>query len=186
MTDDILTYQELEHNCPLSCPFLRKFHDKHIFICTEYRVFLETDKYGLPKRSGKCGIKDIDNAKDVLKSLSENLDKPELVLTHEEKDLLKNIVLLLDNSERGMLEAILKTDSIAKKFCDSFHKLPQDNSLLPNTRALLEEYEEKYLKEDREKNRSRPAEDKQFEETKRQEYLRLLIAKNQEKSGHNL
>ncbi len=162
MSNDTLTYQELEHNCPLSCPFLRKIPEKHFFLCCEYRVFLETDKYGLPRRSGKCGIKDIDNAKAVLKSLSEHLDKSTIELTREDKELLKNVMLVLDSSEREALDMLLNTQSIAKAFTESFNKQPKDSSLLANTRALIKEYEEKYLKSNKEKNRSKSQEENQM------------------------
>ncbi len=185
MNDEALTYQDLEHNCPLSCPFVRKIQDKHIFLCTEYRVFLETDKYGLPKRSGKCGHKEVDNAKAVLKSLVSHLDNSTISLTREDKDLLKNVMLILDSSEREVLEMVLNTKSMAQTFCDSFNKQPKDNSLIANTRALLKEYEKKYFKSDKDKNRSHSEEEKEIEERKRQEQLRLFLEKNREKSGRN-
>ncbi len=185
MNDEVLTYQDLEHNCPLSCPFVRKIQEKHIFLCTEYRVFLEINKYGLPRRSGKCGIKEVDNAKEVLKSLNAHLDNGLLTLTREDKDLLKNVMLILDSSEREVLDMVLKTQSLAKTFCDSFNKQSKDASLVANTRGLLKEYEKKYFKTEKDKNHSRSEEEKEIDERKRQEQLRLLLEKNREKSGRN-
>lgn len=183
--DEIITFLALERNCPKDCPFLRKLQGKHVYLCTEYRVFLEVDKYGLPRRSGKCGIKEVDNAKETLKSLVKKLDNvgPD-ILTREDNMLLRNMIAVLDQSERETINQILETSSIAQKFMKAFEKQPKDNELLSNTRALLKEYEEKYVDKQKKQNRSRPEENK-ANETEEQTRLRLLLEKHHEQSGRN-
>ena len=53
------------------------------------------------------------------------------------KTLLSNLFQVLDNSEKGMLLAVLENPARAKAFLDVFTKIPQDQNLLKNFRLLL-------------------------------------------------
>ena len=175
----------LNRNCSQDCPFLRKIQDKHVYLCTEYRVFLEVDKYGLPRKNGRCGIKEVDNARQTLYALSKQLDNMESgVLTREDNFLLRNIISVLDNSEREAISQILNIPEMTQNFIKSFEKQPKDNELLANTRALIKEYKNKYLDKQKKQNRSRPEENK-ANETEEQMRMRLFLEKQREKSGRN-
>lgn len=53
------------------------------------------------------------------------------------KTLLSNLFQVLDNSEKGMLLAVLENPARAKSFLDVFTKMPHDQNLLKNFRMLL-------------------------------------------------
>ena len=53
------------------------------------------------------------------------------------KTLLSNLFQVLDNSEKGMLLAVLENPTRAKAFLDVFSKMPHDQNLLKNFRMLL-------------------------------------------------
>ena len=53
------------------------------------------------------------------------------------KTLLSNLFQVLDNSEKGMLLAVLENPTRAKSFLDIFLKMPHDQNLLKNFRMLL-------------------------------------------------
>ena len=53
------------------------------------------------------------------------------------KTLLSNLFQVLDNSEKGMLLAVLENPARAKAFLDLFAKMPHDQNLLKNFRMLL-------------------------------------------------
>ena len=53
------------------------------------------------------------------------------------KTLLSNLFQVLDNSEKGMLLAILENPTKTKSFLDIFSKMPHDQNLLKNFRMLL-------------------------------------------------
>ena len=53
------------------------------------------------------------------------------------KTLLSNLFQVLDNSEKGMLLAVLENPAHAKNFLDIFAKMPHDQNLLKNFRMLL-------------------------------------------------
>lgn len=53
------------------------------------------------------------------------------------KTLLSNLFQVLDNSEKGMLLAVLENPARAKNFLDIFTKMPHDQNLLRNFRMLL-------------------------------------------------
>ena len=53
------------------------------------------------------------------------------------KTLLSNLFQVLDNSEKGMLLAVLENPARAKNFLDLFVKVPKDQNLLKNFRMLL-------------------------------------------------
>ena len=55
--DESITYWDLERNCPKDCPFLRKLKDKHIYLCVEYRLFLEKTQRRLKMISDTLLIK---------------------------------------------------------------------------------------------------------------------------------
>ncbi len=57
------------------------------------------------------------------------------------KTLLSNLFQVLDNSEKGMLLAILENPARAKAFLDTFSKMPHDQNLLKNFRMLLYDYD---------------------------------------------
>lgn len=184
--DEAITYWDLERNCPKDCPFLRKLKDKHIYLCVEYRLFLENDKYGIPRKSGKCGTKEVDNAKETLKKLSEQLDNvgPD-VLTRDDNALLRNIMAVLDKSERETVATILDSPDLAQSFIKAFERQPKDHELVSNIRAVITEYEEKYVDKQKKQNRSRPEENKSNEETDEKLRLKALIEKMREKNGRN-
>lgn len=54
-----------------------------------------------------------------------------------EKTLLSNLFQVLDNSEKGMLLAVLENPARAKTFLDVFAQMPHDQNLLKNFRLLL-------------------------------------------------
>lgn len=62
------------------------------------------------------------------------------------KTLLSNLFQVLDNSEKGMLLAVLENPGRAKVFLDLFSKMPHDQNLLKNFRLLLYDSEEKSKK----------------------------------------
>ncbi len=185
-----ITYQDLEKNCPISCPFLRKLPDKHVYLCTEYHSFLEIDKYGLPRRNGQCGVQEIDNAVEVLKSVSVSIDLwgPH-VLTLDDKQLLNNIACVLDNSERTTLAFILENKNTAKAFMNTFAHQPKDADLVANTRAVIREYEEKYLDKEELQKRHIQSRSNQLKSTQKQmeeDNLRFrLIMEQKEKNNHS-
>ena len=51
--------------------------------------------------------------------------------------LLSNLFQVIDASEKGMLLSILENPANLKSFLNSFSKIPQDQSMLKNFRALL-------------------------------------------------
>ncbi len=184
--DETITYWDLERNCPKDCPFLRKLQDKHIYLCVEYRLFLENDKYGLPRKSSKCGTQEVDNAKETLKKLAKHLDNLGLdVLTREDNALLRNIIAVLDQSEREAVATILNSPDLAQSFIKSCEKQPKDNELVSNIRAVITEYEKKYKDKQKKQNRSRPEDNKSNEETDEKLRLRALLQKMHEKNGRN-
>lgn len=185
-----ITFQDLEKNCPLGCPFLRKLPDKHVYLCTEYRKFLELDKYGMPRRNSQCGVQEVDNAVSVLKSMASNIDLwGPYVLSLDDKQLLNNIMCVLDNSERMVLAFILENQHTAKSFMNTFARQPKDSDLVMNTRAVIREYEEKYLDKDELKKRKTQALSKQSKSSEKQmedDNLKLqLLLKQKEKNEYS-
>lgn len=63
------------------------------------------------------------------------------LLTKQTQNLLSNLFQVLDKSEREILKHALNNTEKVDAFMEHFHKLPHDNSLLKNFRALLYEYE---------------------------------------------
>ena len=64
------------------------------------------------------------------------------------KTLLSNLFQVLDNSEKGMLLAVLENPARAKSFLDSFSKMPHDQNLLKNFRMLLYDFNAKPQEQD--------------------------------------
>jgi hypothetical protein len=53
------------------------------------------------------------------------------------RTLLSNLFQVIDASEKAMLLSILENPANLKSFLNSFSKIPQDQSMLKNFRALL-------------------------------------------------
>ena len=86
------------------------------------------DKYGSPEAQG---FKDMLDAEGMP------------LMTRQTKTLLMNLFLVMDKSEKEMMQNILQNKNQIESFLESFKKQPQDNDLLKNVRALVYEYDQK-------------------------------------------
>ncbi len=79
-------------------------------------------------------------------ALLDKISKDEsTLLTKQNQTLLANLFMVLDNSEKSMMNAIFKSPGRLQSFLKQFDHQPKDSNLLKDTRRILYEENEKRL-----------------------------------------